>query len=597
MTRKLALAFFGVLFAFDVSSFTQERPRSITLVSTIADASAGVSAYGNLMFVGQRPNALGGGSVAIFDISNPAGPVRLGETPRYPATGADESRAVRIGHRVVLAVSLMGAGTNSPTSPRGLKLFDISHAARPTELGFYDPGPGLLGGSFSGAIHFDIAASPKGKTLALLSTPGTEVRTSNFGAGPGLGDLQIVDISDPTRPSLIGEWGVLDEPKLGLAFFLREQRGARADAFAESVHASRDGKRVYLAYSDHGGMILDISDPSQPLLLGHIGFEAGNEGNAFDVRPARGGNLLLRSHLVRFTFQIQLSSNVYSDQRTAGESGNTPAIYNRPGHAIDGEVVFVGAGCPQDPYLADPNGRIAIMLTAGCTANQKIARAQLAGAVAVIFYDDGPLAGFDAQFAPGGGGTVVTPDGTTVTVDIPAIGVGQNTGRCLAQVRAQSGALRAVGCSTELPVTVNATAFFQGFGRLEIFDIRDPADPIKLSTFATPNSIDLNGALTNRFPNPPIFFSANYLDVRGHLAFIGWERDGLRIVDISRPAAPREIAVWNGEGRPSGAPPVHGWQVVRHRNLILFSSLFEGAVYILQTEDSPGSAADVDEPR
>jgi hypothetical protein len=251
ISGKLALAFFGGLFAFEVSSLTQGRARSLTLVSTIADVGVGVSAYGDLMFVGQRPNALGGGSFAILDISNPASPVKLGETPRYAGSGADESRAVRIGHRVVLAVSLTGAGTNTPTSPRGLKLFDVSDPAQPIELGFYDPGPGGLGGPFSGAIHFDIA-TPKGRTLALLSTPGTEVRTSNFGTGPGLGDLQILDISDPTQPSLIGEWGVLDEPTLGLRFFLGEQRGARADSFAESVHASPDGTRAYLAYSDHG---------------------------------------------------------------------------------------------------------------------------------------------------------------------------------------------------------------------------------------------------------------------------------------------------------------------------------------------------------
>jgi hypothetical protein len=93
----------------------------------------------------------------------------------------------------------------------------------------------------------------------------------------------------------------------------------------------------------------------------------------------------------------------------------------------------------------------------------------------------------------------------------------------------------------------------------------------------------------NRFPHPTRFFSANFIEVVGSLVFASWENDGLRVIDISRPRFPREIAVWNGEGRPPGASPVHAWQVVRHRNLILLNSLFDpNAVYILRGEVQEG---------
>jgi hypothetical protein len=605
MSRKLALAFFATVFALEGASSSQGRSVHVTFVATIdLGSGSSVSAFRNLAFVSQSGNASGGGSIAIVDISNPANPVKLGETTRYPATGAGESRAIRIGRRVVLAVALSGVGVSTPASPKGLKLFDISDAAQPVELGFYDPGPGQIvpGSTFSGASSLDIAVTRNGRTLALLATQGTEVVSSNSGLQAGVGDLQIVDITDPTRPTLVGEWGVLDEPTMGAGFLLSEQRGARADAFIERVQASRNGEQAYLAYSDHGAMILDISNPSQPVLVGHVGlFEANEEGAAFDVHPARGGRTLIRSHLVRSNFQIELSSSAYSGARTAGEAGNTPAIYSMPGNSIAGDVVFVGRGCPGDAHLADPNGKLALMTIVGCTANLKTAGAQLAGAIGVILYDDGPaltIAGFDAQFPPGAGGIAILPDGTSVTIAIPVMGVGQNTGRCLAQARNPSGSLLAVNCSPASPVAVHATALFHGFGRLDIFDVRNPADPVKVSTFGTPNSLDLDFALMNRFPNPnpTRFLTANHIDVAGGLLFAAWELDGLRVIDISRPRFPQEVALWNGEGRPPGAPPVQVWQLVRHRDLILLGSLFEGAVHILRVEPAALFAEAEDEP-
>src|SRR6185436_4856890 len=102
------------------------------------------------------------------------------------------------------------------------------------------------------------------------------------------------------------------------------------------------------------------------------------------------------------------------------------------------------------------------------------------------------------------------PDGTTVTIAIPVMAVDPNTGRCLGQLRDGAGALIATSCFAASPVTVTATSIFQGFGRLQIFDIRDPANPVKLSTFGTPNSNDVNVALNGRLETPLRFFTANY---------------------------------------------------------------------------------------
>jgi hypothetical protein len=546
----------------------------------------GLSTFRDLLFVSHVE-----GSVRIYDISDPAKPAQVGETSRYRDSGVEENRVVNIGDRVVLVVSLFGTGPSTPKSPRGLKLFDVTEDGAPSEIGFWEfPQDVRFQGSANGARHFDITKMG-GRTLALLSAGSHEAITSNFGAQAGVGDLLIVDISDPTRPSLIGEWGVLDEPTLGRGFYIGQQRGARADGFADRVHASNDGTRVHVAYSDQGVMTLDISNPSRPRLVAHIGFKDDDEGNAFDVRTAADGDVLLRTDIIRFPFQVKLSSEALSGVRTGGEAlSNTTLMYSLRGHAITSEVVFVGAGCPGNPFPANLRGKLALFTLADCSTQVKAARAQQAGAIAVIFFNDLPTAGFDSQFPANVGGNVVL-NGVAVTVVIPGFGVGQNTGRCLAQLRDSSGHLSAADCRPAGPVMLKARAIFQGYGKLHLFDV-EKNPPVRLSTFATRNSADVDVALANRPPNPLKFFTATQVEVRKETAFIGWDADGLRIVDISRPKAPKEIAFWNGEGAPLDAPPVRAWQVAITRDLVLLNSLDYG-VYILRApRDLVGMTSD-----
>ncbi len=54
-------------------------------------------------------------------------------------------------------------------------------------------------------------------------------------------------------------------------------------------------------------------------------------------------------------------------------------------NGVEGEVVYVGRGCPGvDTYLADPKGKIALIDRGVCRFDNKVARAQSAGAIAVL---------------------------------------------------------------------------------------------------------------------------------------------------------------------------------------------------------------------
>jgi minor extracellular serine protease Vpr len=81
------------------------------------------------------------------------------------------------------------------------------------------------------------------------------------------------------------------------------------------------------------------------------------------------------------------------------------------GTSGDGTIVNVGRGCVadptlglavDDPYLADPNGKIALIVRGVCTFATKYHRAVAAGAKAVIIMNDGANPGRVGLFAGGG---------------------------------------------------------------------------------------------------------------------------------------------------------------------------------------------------
>jgi subtilisin family serine protease len=99
----------------------------------------------------------------------------------------------------------------------------------------------------------------------------------------------------------------------------------------------------------------------------------------------------------------------------AGAYTNTETVDWAPiGDGFSGDVAFIGRGCPagsidgvnpDDPYLADPAGKVALIDRGGCAISLKVDRAAKAGATAVLL---GLVAPGDAvSFSFGGGDTFV----------------------------------------------------------------------------------------------------------------------------------------------------------------------------------------------
>ncbi|MGH3130552.1 MAG: PA domain-containing protein [Gaiellaceae bacterium] len=524
-----------------------------------------VAAYKKLAFVGKWREACPGTGVDVIDISRPSAPVKIADTRDTADTSMEDMQAMKIGRRDVLAVGLQDCNNVAGVGRSGLELYDISNPRSPQLLSFFDVDQ--FGVDVTGVHELDLVRTEEGRVLALLAVPDLEALSSDDAGLNGTGDLLILDIGNPANPVLVAEWGVLDEPTLGVPFYLGVRQGGDARTYLHSVRANEDGDLLYLSYWDGGVVFLDVSDPADPVFRGRTAYAEGEEGNAHSVAEAEDGEVLVQADEDFTPFHLEFTSSAFSGLRDAIEGAFTPPVVTQPGRQMAGEVVFVGRGCPagsiapgsaEDPYLADPAGKIALIERGACRFDNKIGRAQLAGATGVIVFNN--AAGGEVLVLMGGEDPVTLPDGTVVDITISAFFVARSTGLLL-----RDGAP---------PVTARAAAVFDGWGFLRLFDVDDPASPVALSTFATPNVSNEAVALDGTF-------SVHNPEVRDETLYASWYSDGVRVIDIDDPEDPREIASWTGAGAPSGAPPVNIWSVVPHRGLLVASDRNFG-LYVLK---------------
>jgi hypothetical protein len=548
-------------------------------------AHGDVAGYKDLAFIGKWREECPGTGVDIIDISRPRNPVKIADTRDYADTSMEDMQAVRIGRRDILAIGLQDCGNSGTAGTVGLELYDITNPRNPQFLTLFNGEdiPGLM--ADHGHVHeLDVVKRRDGQVLAALASPDSEVITSDAQFRNGIGDALLVDITNPSAPTLVGEYGVLDDPMFGVPFYVSVLQGGDARTLDHSARFNRRGTRLYLSYWDAGVIILDVRDPANPFVIGRTAYEQGVEGNAHSIDTADDEDILIQADEDFSPFEFQFTSNAFAGQRLAVEAEGTPPIVERPGREMAGEVVHVGRGCPADPrpvppgtglavadpYLADPAGKIALIERGLCRFDNKVARAQQAGAVGVIVYNN--AAGGEALVLMGIDSPVIDgPPGIAGTViNTPAVFVQRSTGLLL-----RDGAQ---------PVTARAAAVFNGWGYLRFFDISDPANPVQLSTFATPNTNNEDVALDGIWSvhNPEMLGGGSDSGGDGsNVLYASWYSDGIRVLNIRRPSSPREIASWTGQGAPAGAPPVNIWSVVPHRGLLLASDRDFG-LYVLR---------------
>jgi LVIVD repeat len=192
-------------------------------------AHGDVAGYKDLAFIGKWREECPGTGVDIIDISRSRRPVKIADTRDYADTSMEDMQAIRIGRRDILAIGLQDCGNSATAGTVGLELYDITNPRNPQFLTIFNGEdiPGLM--ADHGHVHeFDLVKRRNGQVLAALASPDSEVITSDAQFRNGIGDALLVDITNPSAPTLVGEYGVLDDPMFGVPFYVSVLQGGDA---------------------------------------------------------------------------------------------------------------------------------------------------------------------------------------------------------------------------------------------------------------------------------------------------------------------------------------------------------------------------------
>lgn len=240
--------------------------------------------------------------VQVVDISDPSNPqvVNMLPTP-LPFTGANDVKVATINtkffHGDLLVMSneqrLGGQGAV------GIQLWDVTDPLNAVELSRLPIGP----------VHNTFLYQKGNRAFVLLAIPLAEVFSGPDPFSPAFGDFVVVEVTDPTNPVVIADWGAGKDGGLPFGFgpvpfpvpitCLDPSicRGAAPLVFLHDVWVNRQGTIAYLSYWDLGLILLDISNPANPTFIGRgiapAPMFGNDDGDLHAAVPAQGGNLVV----------------------------------------------------------------------------------------------------------------------------------------------------------------------------------------------------------------------------------------------------------------------------------------------------------------
>lgn len=505
----------SVVLVCAVSASTAQSPedwwkrQNMEVVAHIGGGPGAIQLQGNYAYIGEMH------SLAVYDVSNPAAPHQVGRAFGNPWHILD----------------LFTSGPWAYTAGIHLMIFDVRNPSSPQRLSKYY----FQNEYFTWAVHVSgsvacLANDASGLQLVDVSDPTSptflgnydttahgaamDVATSGSLAFVATGDLLTIDISNPSVPTLLSAWtGAGNEVVLS---------GNRAYVFP--------GSQLY---------ILGLNDPTSPSLLGTY------PDQYWDVHVA--GNRL-------YGIREDLSILDVTDPTSPTRLGTAP-IGARPvdtGYAVSGSgnIVYVTTvGIPAGVILvydvSDPTSPVIIHsslpLPVGCKS---------------LSISDG-TAFLGNRSGPWGGDIFAMDVGNPRNVH--TLGIGSVSKGVGGESVFASGTLChvATGDSYDIldfndltsPVTrssldieswrvvVRGTrAYLPDVERfresLAIFDVSDPTSPTSLGSYLT--------------PGPPLA-----IDVEGNLAYVAVDGSGLLIPDVGIPSSPILLGTYPFGYRPS----------------------------------------------
>ena len=490
---------------------------------------------GKYAYVGTWGSPCSGHGVKVIDVNDPSNPKVVARVGGRTGISNEDMVVVEIGEMDVLGIGVQLCKVQGGSG--GLQLFDVTDPMNPQPLGF-EPVP-------SGGVHeLDMVTRADGQTIALLAVPYSEFEDQYFGASGG-GEFRIVDISDPTDPVPLADWGVIQDSSLenfgggGEVTSSFQGLGYFAAHYDHSVRAADGGMTAYVSYWDSGVLKFDISDPTDPQLLARTQYGIEDDGDAHSMTPYDvGGTRYILQNDEDFdplSPTIVTSSATGAAGYAAIEEPWAPTLLSEIG-TVSGTIHDAGDGCQASDFTG-ASGDIALVdtvdpfyvgiipgWTVPCSIGSQVVRAAEADAAGVLF-------------------NLISPDDAWPFFQGDARAVQRAAGgMALVMVSDIDGLADAIrGAAGSVTVTM------------------DPGEPTwgYIRVFSEASSSDVNGDGTpeytqvgqfNALPHvsgelftPPGSWSVHNTEVFEDHAYSSWYSHGIVALDLANPAAPQLV--------------------------------------------------------
>jgi hypothetical protein len=531
---------------------------------------------GKFAYVGTWSAQCTGQGAKIVDVNDPTLPRWVGYVGARRGSSNEDVVVTRIGERDVLGIGVQACGNGGVD---GLALFDVTNPTNPVELSFL-PTP-------TGVHELDLTVRADGRALALLATPYSEFFDTYFGTDFG-GEFRIADITDPTDPELMADWGIIADSDLliqggndEVSSSFQGLPGFFAAHYAHSVRAVDGGMTGYVSYWDGGILEFDLSDPTDPVFVGRTIYPAGSSGDGHSMTPYDvGGTRYILQNDEDFdpTPDVLVTSSATGSLTGDGiQAFWSGALLTAGGQTVTGIVHDAGDGCQPSDY-AGATGKIALADTIDpfyvgiitgwpqppCSIGEQALLAAAAGASAFVSNLVSPDDAY--QLSPG-------VSSRTFGQAIAGLSVFQ-----IADIDDLAAGIRAaVG-----PVTLTITAQTPSWGYVRVFrqDAGDEWQQVGAFNDA-PHAYD-------EFPTPPGSWSVHNTEVLGDRAYSSWYSNGIVAIDLSDPTQPQQVGQFvpdtsKRHANSLGTGPAEVWGVaIDPETGIVYASDMRTGLWIVQ---------------
>jgi PA domain-containing protein/LVIVD repeat-containing protein len=413
-----------------------------------------------------------------------------------------------------------------PAGFGGMNIYDISKPSSPTPLaeGVGDSTVPGAGKKDAHEIHSVFAWDAGDKAYAVIVDNEEGV------------DVDIIDITDPRKASLIAEYD-LDRlfPQI-----LQAAPANLVEVFLHDMVVKEIGGRqvMLLSYWDAGYVAIDVTDPLNLVYIGDTdftnpdpeaaesGFIVAPEGNGHEAEFTRDNRYVIGADEDFGPFSLSGLNLDDGTSITASQGSGTTQLSS--GQVVEGFSVFVGRACPGDPAVpaGNPNvSDIAVVERGVCTFTEKVAAVIAAGGYqAVLVFN---RTGTDAC-----DGTI----GMTVAGDIHTFGVApRGQGFAIFDTAYDNAACLAGTGPAQLPVAIGTigdrlrfSSSFDGWGYVHLFRYGG-GKMTELDTYAIPEAHD--PAFATGFGDLSVHEVATSA-TRDDLAYFSYYAGGFRVAKI-----------------------------------------------------------------